>query len=128
MTGDMVLTGGCLCGEIRFEARGRPGAPHTCACGMCKTHSGGLVVAWVEYDRDKVTWVGPGGAPATWRSSKGSSRAFCPTCGSTIGAIDDAPVVALVTGVFDEPGADVLKPQKHAFPKARPDWLKIKIT
>ncbi|MEX0308889.1 MAG: GFA family protein [Tateyamaria sp.] len=127
MTTDTVLTGGCLCGRIRFEARGAPDAPHTCSCGMCRQHSGALVLSWVEYARDRITWTGPGGAPATWRSSSASSRAFCPTCGSTIGAIDDAPVIALVTGVFDDPSADILKPKGHSFAKLRPSWLRVTI-
>ncbi|MGO0760742.1 GFA family protein, partial [Citrobacter freundii] len=27
-----------------------------------------------------------------------TSRAFCPQCGSSVGAIDDAPVIALLAG------------------------------
>ena len=47
--------------------------------------------------------AGPaGGAPAVYRSSDYSSRAFCPHCGSSLGAIDDAPTVALLIGAFDE--------------------------
>ena len=127
MSEPLVLTGGCLCGSIRFSASGPPEAPHSCACGMCKRHSGALVVAWVEYARDKVEWTGPGGAPATWRSSSASSRAFCATCGSTLGAIDDAPVIALVTGAFDDPAAEALKPKGHSYAKARPAWLHLSI-
>ncbi len=127
MTGATVRTGGCLCGHIRFEAHGPPEAPHTCACSMCRKHSGALLVSWVEYPRERVKWVGPGGSPATWRSSSASSRAFCPTCGSTLGAIDDAPVVALLTGAFDDPAAPELKPKGHSYAAARPDWLKVRI-
>ncbi|MEO0766288.1 MAG: GFA family protein [Pseudomonadota bacterium] len=125
MTADLVLTGGCLCGHIRFEAKGLPEAPHTCACGMCRRHSGAPLVAWVEYPRDAVSWVGPRGQPSTWRSSPGSARAFCPICGSTLGAIDDAPVIALVTGVFDDPNAEVLAPKAHSFAGSRPPWVKV---
>ena len=119
------LTGGCLCGHIRFEAEGEPGKPHTCSCRMCQRHTGSLTVSWVEFPKDKVTWTGPGGAPATFRSSAMSSRAFCPTCGSSLGAIDDAPVVALVTGVFDKPGLVALKPVAHSFKGQRPRWWHV---
>ena len=122
-----IRTGGCLCGNIRFEASGPPDAPHTSACGMCRRHSGAPLLAWVEYPRDAVAWDGPGGAPSAWRSSSASSRAFCPVCGSTLGAIDDAPVVALVTGAFDEPGADALVPQGQSFAASCPSWLKVKL-
>jgi len=119
--------GGCLCGNIRFSAKGPPGFPHTCSCKMCQRHSGALTVAWVEFPADRVTWTGPGGAPATWRSSDRSSRAFCPVCGSTIGAIDDAPVVALVLGCFDANNRKALSPQSHSHVSPRPRWWHVQI-
>ncbi len=117
-----VLEGGCLCGSIRFRATGVPGKPHTCSCRICQRHSGAPTLSWVEYPADSVTWTGLGGPPAAWRSSEWSSRAFCPVCGSTVGAIDDAPVVALVTGAFDRPNLKALAPVKHSYIGSRPRW------
>ena len=127
MAQEKLLTGGCLCGHIRFEARGLPEKPHTCSCRMCQRHSGALTVTWVEYPRDEVTWTGPGGAPSTFRSSGYSSRAFCPKCGSTLGAIDDAPTVALTTGAFDKPQLLPLKPTYHSFKGTRPKWWRVDV-
>lgn len=120
-----VLTGGCLCGAIRFEATGLPLKPHTCSCRMCQRHSGALTLSWVEYPKDSVAWTGPGGTPSVWRSSGYSSRAFCPACGSTIGAIDENPVIALATGVFDKPAAVALKPTAHSYVSGRPRWWRV---
>jgi hypothetical protein len=122
-----VLTGGCLCGHIRFEATGEPAKPHTCSCRMCQRHSGGLTLTWVEYPKDAVKWTGPGRKPRTWRSSEFSKRAFCPKCGSTLGALDDKPVVALATGVFDKPQLLPLKPAYHSFKGGRPKWWHVEI-
>lgn len=115
-------SGGCLCGSIRFEAAGTVANPHTCSCKMCQRHSGALTVTWVEFSKDQVSWTGPGGPPSTWRSSDFSSRAFCPACGSTLGAIDDKPVIALVLGAFDRPNGKELIPVAHAFRGGRPKW------
>ena len=125
--GEKVYEGGCLCGNIRFRATGTPGFPHTCSCKMCQRHSGALTVAWVEFPRDKVDWTGPGGAPAVWRSSARSSRSFCPVCGSTLGAIDDAPVVALVLGSFDANNRRELAPESHSYVTPRPKWWHVVI-
>lgn len=92
---------------------------------MCQRHSGALTLAWVEFPADRVAWTGPGGAPATWRSSAKSSRAFCPHCGSTLGAIDDAPVVALVLGVFDSANRRELAPTSHSHRSRRPKWWHV---
>lgn len=122
-----VLTGGCLCGHVRFAAKGVPGWPHTCSCRMCQRHSGALTLAWVEYPREAVEWTGPGGAPSVWRSSPQSSRAFCPVCGSTLGGIDDKPVVALVVGAFDAPHRKALMPGSHSYRGQRPKWWHVEI-
>ena len=122
-----TFTGGCLCGAIRFEAKGPPVKPHTCSCKMCQRHSGALTTTWVEFPKDAVAWVGPGGAPATWRSSDITSRTFCPTCGSVLGAIDDAPVIGLVLGSFDKPNAKALMPAAHAYRGRRPKWWHVTI-
>jgi hypothetical protein len=120
-----VYTGGCLCGAVRFEAEAPAAKPHTCSCKMCQQHSGALTVSWVEFPRSSVTWTK--GKPAKWRSSDYSSRAFCKTCGSTLGAIDDAPTVALVLGSFDKAGAKELAPQYHSFKGNRPRWWHVDI-
>jgi hypothetical protein len=122
-----VFEGGCLCGQIRFRAAGEPGFPHTCSCRTCQKHTGALTVSWVEFDSAAVEWTGPGGPPSTHRSSAKSSRAFCRACGSSIGAIDDAPVVALLTGAFDKPHLKKLKPESHSYNGARPKWWHVTI-
>jgi hypothetical protein len=127
MAAEKSLNGGCLCGHIRFEASGAPGKPHTCSCRMCQRHSGSLTTTWVEYAREKVVWTGPGGAPSTYRSSDYSSRAFCHKCGSTLGALDDASIVALTTGSFDKPHLLLLKPAYHSYKGARPKWWHVDI-
>lgn len=123
--GGEVRGGGCLCGHVRFEVSGTANFPHTCSCSMCRRHSGAPVVAWVEFPREAVRWTGPGGPPALYRSSKNSSRAFCPRCGSSIGAVDDLPVVALMVGSFDDPHAPDLVPQSDSFEEERPGWWDV---
>ncbi len=118
-------SGGCLCGWVRFEATGPAEKPHTCSCKMCQRHTGALTAAWVEFPRDSVKWAGPGGKPTTHRSSDFSSRAFCSKCGSSIGAIDDKPVVALLLGGFDKTNRKELMPTYHSYRGGRPKWWHI---
>lgn len=118
-------SGGCLCGYIRFQARGLPGNPHSCSCDFCRRHSGAPTLCWVEFPRQAIEWNGPGGMPTLYRSSPYSSRAFCPRCGSTLGAIDDEPTVALATGSFDRVNLPELRPISHAFADVCPEWWRI---
>ncbi|MEL7467114.1 MAG: GFA family protein [Pseudomonadota bacterium] len=127
MPSDAVHTGGCLCGAIRFEAKAPALRPHSCSCKMCQRHSGALTTVWVEFPRQAVTWTGPGGEPAVYRSSDCSSRAFCPLCGSTLGAMDDDPVVALLLGCFDNADAAQLVPVSHSYRDGPPNWWHFEI-
>ncbi|MDO6527309.1 GFA family protein [Motilimonas sp. 1_MG-2023] len=124
---DKIFEGGCLCGDIRFSATGPALKPHTCSCRQCQRHSGSLTQAWVEFPKENVTWNGVAGEPSTWRSSDYSSRAFCSNCGSTIGAIDDDPTIAIVLGVFDRPHLKTLAPKNHSYISKRPKWWKVEI-
>jgi hypothetical protein len=117
--------GGCACGHIRFLAIGRADFPHTCSCSICQRHTGAMTVGWVEFDSANVVWTGEGGKPSVWRSSEKSSRAFCPKCGSSLGAIDDAPTVALLTGAFDTNHLAEFKPQSHSYVSKLPKWWRF---
>ena len=119
-----VYKGGCLCGAIRFEAEGPPLKPHSCSCKMCQRHAGALTLHWVEFPAENVKWTGPGGRPSIWRSSDHSSRSFCKSCGSSLGAIDDKPVVTLVLGSFDSNNRRELAPAFHSYAGKRPTWSK----
>ncbi|HIH4072910.1 TPA: GFA family protein, partial [Klebsiella variicola] len=43
---DMKLSGGCLCGFIRFTAI-NPSSPHSCSCDMCQKHTGCQTAVWI---------------------------------------------------------------------------------
>lgn len=116
-----ALSGGCLCGRITFTAM-NPTNVHSCSCDICQKHTGGQTVVWLEFAAHDVQWTGEGGGPATWRSSDVSSRAFCPRCGSSLGAIDDGPVIALLSGVFDQNQSAAFAPDFHAFEDMKPKW------
>lgn len=47
---------------------------------------------------------------------------LCPRCGSSIGAIDDEPIIALLSGVFDNPNDPALTPEYHSFEDMKPEW------
>lgn len=115
------LSGGCLCDDIRFLAIS-PRNIHSCSCDICQKHTGAQTAVWLEFSAENVEWIGKGGKPAIYRSSDYSSRAFCTKCGSSLGAIDDEPTVALLTGVMDEPAQLALQLEYHSFVDLAPAW------
>jgi class 3 adenylate cyclase len=76
------ITGGCLCGEIRYEAEGEEPVSAYCHCRMCQRFTGSpsTVGTGIKKTLFRITQ----GEPKIYVSSKIAERAFCPTCGSSL--------------------------------------------
>jgi class 3 adenylate cyclase len=79
---DPAVTGGCLCGELRFEITGKDIGSSYCHCRMCQRFAGAPASAGTGFLNDdfRVTR----GEPRIYRSSAIAERDFCPTCGSSL--------------------------------------------
>ena len=118
-------TGGCMCGAVRFEARGTPFDVSHCHCRSCRRHSGAAMVTLAGYRTDQVAFSGT--PRRFYASSPGVRRAFCGECGTPLTwEGDDAErgaVVELHISTFDAP--ESLIPVSHAFEPERIPWLEI---
>jgi hypothetical protein len=117
-------TGGCLCGDIRYEVTGAEDFPHTCSCEHCQKLSGGPMMSWVSFPVAGFTWIGPGGEASwhyTWPDSK---RGFCPRCGSQVCAIDDgSDSICMTMSSLDDPRE--FTPVKQSFAENSVHWLPV---
>ncbi|KAJ7063592.1 Mss4-like protein [Mycena amicta] len=100
------VTGGCLCGGVRYrvefsETHDFERASHTCQCTQCRKWSGCLVVNFHTVTRSELHWLEKS-TYAEYNSSAHFLRAFCSNCGSTLGWIDSDNEIELTTGSFDE--------------------------
>jgi len=82
MSDEAKVTGGCMCGAIRYEAVGEPMTVAYCHCSSCRRHTGAPVVTWIAYESHQVRW--PKGERKTYHSSPGVGRAFCGDCGTPL--------------------------------------------
>lgn len=106
------VTGGCLCGRVRFEAAGQPYRVGLCHCLDCRKHHGALFHASAIFPAEAVTITGD---PRSYRD-----RFFCPDCGSPVfGRSGDEVEVNL--GSLDEP--DRFRPTYELWTIRREAWL-----
>lgn len=77
-----MLTGGCFCGTIRYEAHGVPFHATLCHCSDCRRAAGAPVVAWFSVATGDYRVVR--GRPTVFASSPGAERSFCPACGTSL--------------------------------------------
>ncbi|MBT3333336.1 MAG: GFA family protein [Rhodospirillaceae bacterium] len=70
-----MMTGGCLCGAIRYEVSQEPMVTSHCHCRQCRRGSGAPFMTWMTLAPDGFDYTL--GTPAIYRSSPGIQRTFC---------------------------------------------------
>jgi len=118
-----ATTGGCLCGDLRYEITGPVSIVANCHCTMCRRASGAPFVTWAVVRRDAFRFTA--GAPARFASSETCSRLFCPRCGTPLVFEDVSRPdhVDITTGSLDDP--DDLPPERHIWTSAQLHWLRL---
>ena len=92
--------GTCLCGAVRISARTRNNSVGVCHCVMCRTWSGGPLLA-VECESD-VEFEGTEHI-SIFNSSEWASRGFCQTCGTHLFyRLKREEHYAIPVGLFDD--------------------------
>lgn len=89
-----MLTGGCQCGEIRYEVTGEAGHHALCHCADCRASSGAPATAWLGVPSE--TFRVTKGKAAAFNSSGASWRHFCGTCGTGLYFINEEMLPGIV--------------------------------
>ena len=98
---DVELTGGCLCGAVRYRVTGAEPHFDACHCSMCRRFSGGVFLA-VEVPAEGLTWESGEDEIATHASSDWAERGFCRRCGSSLfWRMPEGGMMALAAGTLD---------------------------
>jgi hypothetical protein len=81
---ETTVTGGCLCGSVKFEAALPSLWCAHCHCSMCQRYHGAPVVTWVGFSAEGFR-ITVGENTLRWFSSSAAAqRGFCGDCGSSI--------------------------------------------
>ena len=99
------MSGGCLCGAVRYQVSGNIKAVANCHCSMCRRHSGAAFLTYAAVETEAFTIEQ--GRTVPYRSSGDAVCSHCGTCGSplTFTFDSDPGTVWLTAGSFDDPNA-----------------------
>jgi hypothetical protein len=121
------MTGGCMCGAVRYTVTGRPLPLSTvvCNCEHCQRASGSAFSVVVPV---RVSTLKLEGEPlATYQttgtdSAEHRARKFCPNCGSPIlSVLAEAPEIAwLKAGTLDDSSS--ISPTMEVWTESAQKW------
>ena len=96
------MTGGCMCGRVRYTAQISSDDAYLCHCRMCQRASGNVSLAMKTLRQDDVRWERE---PDYYQSSPIARRGFCSACGTslTFQYLEGTDKMDLIVGTFDDP-------------------------
>ena len=104
-----ALTGGCLCGAVRYTATPDHREGYYCHCRMCQLAFGNSRAAFLNLRKREVAWAS---RPTFYASSKFALRGFCGHCGTPLSfEYLGSERMDLSVGSLDEPSA--IAPVSH---------------
>lgn len=120
-----VITGGCLCGKVRFEINAPPISTGYCHCSICQKFTGSSMSTWTAFPAPAVQFVNE--APKYFASSPIAERGFCQTCGSSLTyrlvRPKKAAYLVIFTPSLDEPTKHA--PSAHSGMESKMPWIEI---
>lgn len=128
-TKKVPVTGGCLCGEIRYRITEPTLDTCYCHCRMCQKFSGSPFSVGSTYASNAIQFTK--GEPRYFTSSPFAERGFCPTCGASLCYRPRSPAVSpdwdgwvlIYTGSLDNPAPNV--PNWHLGVESQMPWLDL---
>ena len=118
------ISGRCLCGAVSYEGQVEPIFAAKCYCTECRKTSGTGHSAHLAVPKAAIRVNGPVTAytsPADSGNLK--TRAFCPTCGSSIYSVNEAMMpgaIFLRGSTLDDP--ELFLPQASVYASRAPSW------
>ena len=121
------ISGGCLCGAVRYEGNAEPLGTRVCHCTDCQHSSGSAFSVNVVVPASTVTFKGDSLASFTYKggSGKSVSRKFCRNCGSSLASEAELLPSALVlrAGTLDD--TSWVMPTTHIWTDSAQAWVHI---
>ena len=121
----MGMTGGCMCGAVRYELKSEPFDCGWCHCRTCQLSSGAPAQAFASMKRGD--WVVTCGADSlrSVRSSSFGQRSFCAQCGTPLYVtVEHQPETLDFSAVtLDDP--DAVPPEFHIFWSSKVGWFNL---
>lgn len=119
-----TTTGGCLCGDVKYEIDGSISPIWLCHCSKCRRRTGSAFHASAVCSPDLFRWVSGEDSIQEYEDTPGYKVRFCPRCGSPVPSyLEQFGLVFLHVGALDgDPGRQI---DHHIFVGSKAPWFAI---
>jgi hypothetical protein len=122
---DPPLTGGCLCGRVRYELTEAPLSASYCHCTRCQRRTGNAASVSARIAPGSLRVLSGQELIRSFDPPDGFKKAFCSACGGALWSQspDDPEVISVRMGTFDaDPG---IRPSYRQFVAYAAPWEPI---
>ena len=119
----LPITGGCMCGAVRYEATEPPQEVGYCHCRMCQKWTGNLFFPYAMFRSAAFRFTQ--GEPKFYKSSVVLERGFCANCGTQVcdHYLKGSDHMFATIGSLDHP--EDWPPNEHVGIESQVPWLDI---
>ncbi len=117
-----LISGRCMCGDVRYEISQPVIGTILCHCRMCQRFNSAPFAAWAVFPLEAVRFTGT--EPKYYKSSLIAECGFCANCGSslTMGWIHQpSDILAILIPSLDHP--EDFAPTRHHGTESQIPWL-----
>jgi len=122
---ELPLTGGCLCGGVRFEVTEPPVSAVYCHCTRCQRRTGTAAAVSARLAPGSLRILSGEELVASYVPEDGFAKDFCSACGGALWSRhpEDPDLVSVRFGAFDgDPG---IRPSARQFVAYAAPWEAI---
>lgn len=116
------MKGSCLCGAVEYQVDSLDMPISHCHCNTCQKAHAAAFATTAGVMREHFRWLKGQDVVASFESSPGKKRHFCPRCGSHLVAVraNQPHVIVRVATLDEDPG---VVPQAHIWVSHDKSWI-----
>ncbi|OBT84582.1 hypothetical protein VE02_06326 [Pseudogymnoascus sp. 03VT05] len=138
---NVVLRGGCRCGNITYTSTSLPTSMGHCHCLACRKASGSPFQTFASFPIDSLTWTthtshglsigntSDESGLSIYEANPWARRGFCGNCGSPVRlhSATRPKEMSIVVGSIDEGSikGEMMKPTEHIFLEEKAGWFDL---
>ena len=116
----MTITGGCFCGSVAYEIKGRLHDARSCHCSRCRKVFSAQASAYAVVEPGIFQWTAGEERLTSYAGQDGFGLQFCSNCGSTLCGTFNGEVHGVTLGCVN--GDPDVKIEKHIFVGSKAAW------